>query len=65
MPSTRFRHLALTLPLLLLIALAAVGLGGALPALAAGAVSLTSFGATYTENFDTLASSGTTEARQL
>ena len=56
---SRTRVLALALLLAVCITLLPPGLGGTLPVQAAGSVSLTTFGTAYTQDFNTLASSGT------
>jgi uncharacterized protein len=58
MPSIHSRLIVSALLLAIFVSLLAPGLGGALPALAAGTVSLTALGAAYTQDFNTLASSG-------
>ncbi|MFN8470018.1 MAG: ExeM/NucH family extracellular endonuclease [Caldilineaceae bacterium] len=55
----RTRALALALLLAVCITFLPPGLGGTLPVQAAGSVSLTTLGTAYTQDFNTLASSGT------
>ena len=55
----RTRAIALALLLALCITFLPPGLGGTVPVQAAGSVSLTTFGTAYTQDFNTLANSGT------
>ncbi len=58
----RSRVTAFALLLALCAAFLPPGLGGALPVQAAGAINLTALNTAYSENFDSLASSGTTNS---
>lgn len=57
----RHSRLSFVLTLALLFGVLALGVGGTPALFAAGTVSLTTLGVTYMENFDTLASTGTTD----